>query len=191
MQYDSRLAGLPAITGGLLWALVPLLDDVFPVYEMVLPIIPLLLLVGVHAFSLQNIYERPLLGKSERLPLSIGFALLFIAALVYTYGLISQASVVLLYLAGAPAILGVILVATGSAFTAYALWKQEQLPTWIALLFGLSLPLDPLFNGLITPLLSAGLSLYGISWVVLGVYLSMNGGLEPEEEEPTVVYNFD
>lgn len=190
MQHGSRLVGLPPITGGLLWALVPLLDDIYPVYEMILPVIPLLLLVGVYELSRQSIYERPLLGKSERLSLSIGFALLFIAAIVYTYGLISQASVVLLYLAGAPAILGVILVATGSAFTAYTLWKKEQLPTWIALLFGLSLPLDPLFNGLITPLLSAGLSLYGISWVVLGVYLSLNGTIDSEDDEPAVVDNF-
>ncbi len=158
-----RTTGLAAVGGGLLWALVPLLDDVYPPYELVVGVVPALLLVG--AYGLHRRYGT---GRQEHRLLTVGLGFSTVAAVAYAYAVATEGGLASFVFVGVPAALGLLLVGVGSAFTAYRLRKRAGLPLPVALLFGASLPLDPLFNALLAAVASFGVSLYGVAWTALG-----------------------
>lgn len=166
MNLNPRTTGITAVVGGLLWALIPLVDDIYPPYELLYGIIPILLLVST--YGLHRHYNT---GREEHRLLTVGFGILTVAALIYAFAIATQGSIAFLVIIYIPAALGLIFVAIGSAFTAYRFWKRDTFPFWISLLFGVSLPLDPLMAGLVTMVVKVGISFYGISWMIVGLWV--------------------
>jgi hypothetical protein len=160
---NPRGAGLLAVAGGLSLALVPLVDGLVPSAALLFWVPPLLLLVAARRVS-----ERDDTDRYAHRALRFGLGALCLAGLVNALASLIQGGLVFLALVGLPAVIGVVLVAVGSAGIARDWWRTETAPRWLAVLFGVALPLDPLVNGLLAGVVSVGISLYGIAWVALG-----------------------
>lgn len=166
MELSRRGAGVAAVVGGLMWALIPYLDGYYPAYELTWWIIPLLLISGTYGLR-----QSSEISRAEQRLLTTGFGLMLVGALLNVVAVLTEGSIVFLVFIGVPALAGSLTLALGSASTASGLWKRGVVPRWLALSVGLSLPIDPLFNALVTGVLGGGLSLYGITWVMLGGWM--------------------
>ena len=162
MNLRRRITGITAVVGGLQGALIPLLDAIYPAYELIFGIIPIRLLIST--YGMHRHYKT---GRAEHQLLTVEFGILTVTALIYALAIAAQGSIAFLIIIGIPAILVVIFVAVGSALITYRFWKQDTLPLRISLLFGVSLPLGPLANALLIAVVSFGISFYGISWVII------------------------
>ncbi|MFC6732385.1 hypothetical protein ACFQH3_08665 [Haladaptatus sp. GCM10025707] len=131
-----------------------------------LAIIPILLALAVYGIWSQNKHD---ISRVDIAPLISGFGLLAIVAL--WYATISTGNVAATFAIGIPALIGLLFIGIGSILLAYRLRIVRGLPRWIAFLFALALPTDPLFNAVVTPVIGGGISLYGLAWIVLGVHL--------------------
>lgn len=163
MQVSTRGRGFLAVAGGLLWALGPLVDGLLSAVELLLWVPPLLLLVAT-----RRVHERDGARLYAHRGLRLGFGALCVAGLVNAVAVLTQGGLVFLALVGLPAVVGVVLVAVGSAGIARDWWRAEPVPRWLAVLFGVALPLDPLVNGLLASIVSFGISVYGLAWVLVG-----------------------
>lgn len=161
MQVNTR--GLLAVAGGLLWAVGPLVDGLLTAVELLFWVPPLLLLAAA-----RRGHERDDASLYAHRVLRFGLGALCVAGLVNALASLVQGGLVFLALIGLPAVVGVVLVAVGSAGIARDWWRTETAPRWLAVLFGVALPLDPLVNGLLAGVVPVGISLYGIAWVALG-----------------------
>lgn len=179
-RMSNKILQASAITGGFLWALIPLVDGFIPEYELVLWLVPLLLIGGV--FDIHRNYKT---HQFEYGLLVGGFGVLFVAAVIALISFLIKGSIAFLLFIGAPATLGIVLVALGTAIMSYRLWEQGVVPFWLALLFGASLPLDPIFNAILIWVLPFGVSLYGVAWVVLSGWFALghsNSELDRRED---------
>ncbi|MFC5970565.1 hypothetical protein ACFPYI_04400 [Halomarina salina] len=175
-----RLSGITAIGGGLLWALVPLLDGIYPTYELLVGILPLLLAGGV--YGIHRTYDT---SRSDIVLMASGLGFLLVAALIFTWARLTAGSIAFVLLTGLPAGVGMVLVALGTGKLAHRLWKLDAMPSWLAVGFSAALPLDPLVNALVTPLFSFGVSVYGLSWILVGWWLFVR----PPESKPVATSN--
>lgn len=166
MTERIQLAGIVGMIGGILWAVIPLLDDLYPIYLKTLAVVPVLLILAVYGIWTQ--YSEDL-TRVDVAPLVVGFGVLTVVAL--WNATISAGNLAATFAVGVPAILGLLLVGIGSLLLAYRLRHAGCISRRTAILFALALPLDPLFNALVTPLIGTGLSLYGFAWFVVGVRL--------------------
>jgi hypothetical protein len=163
VQQKLRGAGFLAVAGGLLLALVPLVDEFMPSAELLFWVPPLSLLVAARRVS-----EQDDASLHAHRALRFGLGALCVAGLVNAVAFLIQGGLAFLGFVGLPAVAGVVLVAVGSAGIARDWWRTGTAPRWLAVLFGVALPLDPLVNGLLAGVVSVGISLYGIAWVALG-----------------------
>lgn len=166
MEFPRRTPAVAAVIGGLMLALLPYLDGYYAAYELAWWVIPLLLVGGTYGLR-----QCCGLGRTKQRVLTAGFGCLFVAAVLNVVAILTEGSIVFLVFIGVPALIGGLALVVASASVAHSLWTRGVIPGWLALLVGLSLPVDPLFNAVVTGFLGGGLSLYGLAWIVLGGWM--------------------
>lgn len=182
MSRRVQAAGVAAVLGGVLWTLIPAAWSQYPGLIRGLGIVPILLLAGVYGIWRQS---REKLASVDFLFLGAGFVLLTALAL-WNATLPGGTPFVAVFVLGLPALVALLLVGIGSVLLAYRLSVAESLPRWGAVLFAVALPLDPLFNALVTPILGVGVSLYGLAWVALGCSLLNTGRTDDDGKTASV-----
>lgn len=166
MTERIRLAGIAGMVGGTLWAIIPLVDGVYPLYMKTLAVVPALLILTVYGIWTRY---RESISRVDVASLALGFGVLTVVAL--WNATISDGNLAATFVIGGTALFGLLLAGIGSLLLAYRLRSAGRISRWIAILFAVALPLDPLFNALVTPLIGAGLSLYGLAWFAMGFLL--------------------
>ncbi|WP_251343786.1 hypothetical protein [Haloplanus halophilus] len=76
-----------------------------------------------------------------------------------------------LLVVGLPLFVGGICVALGTLLLAYRLWHLSLVSTPLAAIWGLAVPASLALNAAITPHTNAGIGLYGLAWIIVGVHL--------------------
>lgn len=170
-----------AALGGLGWALVPLLDGIWPEYWSVVPAVPPLL--GFGLLELRRRYQG-LWGRSGRIAtvlVAVGLFCLLIAAVLRA----TLVGLFAVFVVAPSAVAGFVSLGLGSAFLAVALHRLGVLSTPGAAAFALALPVSPLVNAVIGVVLRAhgftwiGLGVYGLAWIALAYHLYHAEGVEP------------
>jgi len=161
------LFGIAGVLGGVLWALVPFVDEAYSAHPEILVFVPLLLLLATYGVKARFRGDVPFTAVS---PLVVGLGILTLDAVWLAST--TNGNLGSVFLIGIPALAGLVFVGIGSVLLARRLHDVEQFPKSMAVLFAVALPLDPVFNGIVTPLLGGGLSLYGLAWVLVGFELT-------------------
>lgn len=177
-----RIAFLFAF-GGLVWATIPLVDDLVPASQATFLLAPVALLGGVVGLDREGILSRVTADT-----LSVAFGIGALVGLVNLLSFPASGS-----LSAVPLGVGLVLFAAlgfavvaafvGETLLAYELWDGRT-PRMLAVFLPLSFVLDLPFNAAVTPLLGHGLSLSGLAWVAFGCWLWWAGdeGLSPSSD---------
>jgi hypothetical protein len=168
-HFDApRARAVAAVVGGVIWTFVPILFLTTPWFVDVAIIVPPCLALGV--LEVRSRYGR-VLGRSgttgTRL-LGVGLIGGFIALFANT---IYPDSIVKLLVVGLPLFVGGICLAVGTLLLAFRLWQLSLVSTPLATIWGLAAPASLALNAAITPHTDAGIGLYGLAWVLVGVHL--------------------
>ena len=174
----AGMGAISAILGGIAWAIVPTVDSSLTGLLDFAWIPALLLLGAVAGLPAALPTLRDANGRTGLGLVGGGLAFVVVGAGVRLAALgmppPNLGVAIALGLSG----LGLVVAALGSALVGFVLVRSGSVPTPIAIGFGVSLPLDPLVNAVITPQLGLGVSIYGIAWVLLGITVGwtvMNG----------------
>lgn len=179
MSLSVRLAGISGVIGGLLWALTPTLDSIYPSYLKVTAIIPVLLIIA--SLGLAHLYrERTDTGELDTLA-KAGFILLIgslvlaeILTLTFVYSTTVTEIDIAMLIIGIPSVFTAILIGVGSGLIAYQLYQNKMAPRLVCLVFAIAIFIDPLVNAIVTPSISVGFSVYGIAWMLVGGFLMLS-----------------
>ena len=171
-----RRAGLLFVFGGLVFAVIPLVDDIVPALQATFLLAPVALLGGIVVLDRAGIPSRV---TADTLYIGFGLgALVGLANLLLflSYDSISAGSLGVGLLLWSALHLALPVAFIGETLLAYDL-RDGPTPRPLALFLPLSLPLDLPFNAIVTPLLGHGLSLSGLAWVAFGWWLWRSGGV--------------
>jgi hypothetical protein len=168
-HFDAgRARAVAAVVGGVIWTFVPTLFVTIPWFADVAIVVPPCLALGL--LEIRSRYGR-VLGRSGTTGtwlLGVGLIGAFIALFANT---IYPDSIVKLLVVGIPLFVGGICLAVGTLLLAYRLWHLSLVSTPLATIWGLAAPASLALNAAITPHTDAGIGLYGLAWILVGVHL--------------------
>ena len=177
MLDKSQKIGATLLLGGSFITITPGLEEIQDSTTISRPVMAIVVLIATISIMYSIFYVRGWSQKNEapgrdgtKIILS-GLGLISIAAILYAISIHQEYGLVMLFVVAAIALPGAILMSVGQGVMAYWLHRNNLIPFWAAAFFGTAVPLDPVFNAVITPIFSFGVSLSGISWIVLGFHL--------------------
>lgn len=169
MQRRRSLQGtrIAFALAGVLIAIVPLGDHLVPLPNQAFTAIPLFFALGFYGYytSVARVDSVSLL------PLGIGILGLVVMGVgSFLLAVSNGAPIASVFIIAVPSVTGYVLF---TLTMAYFLWTSETatIPKWVPVALIVLPILDPLVNAVLTPILSAGVSITGLSWLLVSVAL--------------------
>ena len=173
------------IAVGVLIAAFPAVDDIIGLSSRVLAFVPILfagVLIGLYFTTDRSAH----LQRSSFVGAGLGVLVMLVPVVLFVQS--GPKPAVAAVIIGVPAVVG---FAVFTLFMAYLLWSVPDpfAPRWVSVTLVVAPVVDPLVNAIITPVLSVGISVTGLSWIVIGVTLRPDNDLDDDSTTATTQTN--